>query len=106
MPPRRSTSSFSEVLPGVLGPLKPSARVGQEEIQQVWRRLVVGEAAEHSWPRRLCRRRLWVEVDSSGWMYALHLKRAFILEGLMELLGARRVNALSFRIGEKHAEEG
>ena len=59
------------------------------------------EAARHSWPHRLMGGRLLVEVENSGWMYTLNLKKPQLLEGLMELLGAARVKGLGFRIGEK-----
>lgn len=72
-----------------------------EEMGQVWKRLTGEEAARHSWPKRLVGRRLVVEVENSGWMYALGMKKAQLLEGLIELLGAGRVKALVFRIGER-----
>lgn len=73
----------------------------QEEIVGLWRRLVGEEAARHSWPRRLTQQRLIVEVENSGWMYTLGSRKAQLLEGLVELLGAGRVRQLSFRIGER-----
>lgn len=98
----QGTTPLAKILPGVLSGLRqPQARVDQETMQELWRRLAGEEAAAHSWPRRLVRRRVLVEVDSSGWMHALWLRRAFLLEGLIECLGARRVRDLGFRIGEQ-----
>ncbi len=69
-------------------------------MQEVWERLVGKEAAKHSWPRQLTRGRLLVEVENSGWMYNLSLKKNQLLQGLVELLGASRMKELSFRMGE------
>lgn len=70
-------------------------------IQGIWERLVGKEAAQHSWPRTLKGGRLLVEVENSGWMYTLRLKKTPVLEGLIELLGASRVRMLGFRMGER-----
>jgi len=72
---------------------------------EVWQRLVGEEGAQHSWPNRLMGRKLVVEVENSGWMYMLGLRKTELLEGLVELLGASRVRALVLRIGEKQQRE-
>ena len=59
------------------------------------------EAAQHSWPRKLEQGTLTVEVENSGWMYVLGMKKRELLEGWIELIGAARVKGLSFRMGEK-----
>ena len=96
-----STSPLVDILPKVFKDLRPEARPSQEIIRETWERLVGTEAAGHSWPRRLARGRLTVEVENSGWMYTLRLKKMQLLEGLIELLGAARVRTLGFRMGEK-----
>lgn len=72
----------------------------KEAIDQVWARLVGKEVAQHSWPRSLSRGRLLVEVENSGYLFTLSLKKNELLQGLIELLGANRVRSLSFRMGE------
>ena len=72
----------------------------REQMQEVWARIAGAEAARHSWPRKMLRRRLVVEVENSGWMYALSLRKEALLIGLVELLGAAKVKGLSFRMGE------
>ena len=81
--------------------MQEKTRPSQEEIGGIWERLVGQEAAQHSWPRRLTGKRVVVEVENSGWMYTLNLKKQLLLRGLIEQLGAARVEELSFRIGEK-----
>ena len=102
---KRPVIPLSKVLHGVLENLQPDTKLGQEEIEAVWERLAGKEAAIHSWPRRLTKGKLLVEVDSSGWLYTLNLKKQFLAEGLIELLGAERLRELSFRIGEKDAKK-
>lgn len=99
-PHSSNVTPIESVLAGLVEKLQGGGRPSQEEIASVWRRLVGEEAAQHSWPRRLAQQRLIVEVENSGWMYALGTKKAQLLEGLVELMGAGRVRQLSFRIGE------
>lgn len=96
---------LSSVLAGVLRRVQGGGKPSLEEISAVWKRLVGEEGARHSWPRRLVDRRLVVEVENSGWMYTLGMKRAQLVEGLIELLGVGRVRALTLRIGERNPGE-
>lgn len=72
-----------------------------EEVASVWKRLAGEEAAQHSWPRKLTRGMLTIEVENSGWMHVLGMKKGELLEGWIELMGVARVKGLSFRIGER-----
>ena len=89
------------MLAGVLRNVRKGGKLSLEEMAEVWKRVAGAEAAGHSWPRRMSGGRLVVEVENSGWMYALGLKRAQLTEGLIELLGAGRAKTLSLRIGER-----
>jgi len=99
MPRSRPLTPLADLLPKVLKEMR-SDRLDKETVEMVWRRLVGEKAARYSRPRRLNRRRLVVEVDNSGWMYTLGLKKDRLLIGLIELLGVGRVKSLTFRIGE------
>lgn len=103
MSPSRTTAAvpLSSILTGTLRKMRGGGKPSREEMAEVWKRLVGEDAARHSWPRRLSGRRLVVEVENSGWMYTLGMKKAQIVEGLIELLGAGRVMALVLRIGER-----
>lgn len=92
---------LSALLPGVLRQLQGEERLSLEQIGAAWERLVGSEASKHSWPRRLVGSGLAVEVENSGWMYELNLRKTDLLEGLIELLGAGRVRRLTLRMGEK-----
>lgn len=58
-------------------------------------------AARHSWPKRLTSGRLLVEVENSGWMYTLTLRKAQLTQGLTDHFGAGLIQELTFRIGER-----
>ena len=88
------------LLPQLLTDIQHGGRPTKEVMETAWGRVVGEKAAQNSWPRRLARGRLIVEVGNSGWMYTLSPMRFEILQGLIELLGAGRVKSLSFRIGE------
>jgi len=90
--------TLGDVVSGVLQNLN---RPQKDLISQVWTRLAGEKAARHTWPHSLTRKRLLVEVENSGWMYTLGMRKRELLQGLIELMGASRVNQLSFRIGER-----
>ena len=98
---KRPVSSLGSILPKVIQEMQKDPRPCLEEVQDIWRQVAGDEAAQHSWPRRLTGKRLVVEVENSGWMYTLNLKKQALLQGLVERLGADRVEELAFRIGEK-----
>jgi predicted nucleic acid-binding Zn ribbon protein len=101
---RRDPARLSELLPHVLGAIQGTSRVSREEIGKFWNILVGSETARHSWPIRLAEGSLVVEVENSGWLYELHLRKVELLEGLMELIGAQRVQRLSLRLGERQED--
>ena len=101
MPRHSSASPLSAVLSGVLGNLRTDQRPSIEEMTQVWRRVAGEAAARHSWPKRILRQRLVIGVENSGWMYSLNLRSRDLLEGLVELMGCRRVRELGFQMGDR-----
>jgi len=44
-----------------------------------------------------------VEVENSGWMYTLNLKKEKLLQGLIEAFGAGQVKGVRFRMGESES---
>ena len=98
---KAASTPIQKILSGLLHKLHAEGRPSLEEVTETWKRLVGEEAAQYSWPCRLNRQRLVVEVENSGWMHALRMKKDQLQEGLIELMGAGRVSQLSFRIGEK-----
>ena len=97
----RSVTPLSSIVPGLLEGMQTDSRPSLERMRKIWVRLVGEEAAMHSWPRQLAQGTLLVEVENSGWMYTLSLKKQMLIQGLIELLGAGRIKSLSFRIGDE-----
>lgn len=97
----RRVTSIGKILPKVLREIGSETHFTREVVDEAWGRVAGEEAARHSRPIGVRRGRVTVEVENSGWMYALGLKRAQLVEGLMELLGAARAKTLSLRIGER-----
>ena len=95
------STPVTHLLSGLLRKMQLEGRPSLEEVTEVWKRLAGERAAAASWPRRLNRQRLVVEVENSGWMHELRMRKLQLQEGLIELMGAGRVKELSFRIGEK-----
>lgn len=101
MPQKQTSTSLGDLLPKVLQKLSSHPRPSREAIDKVWRRLVGKQAAHYSWPRRLVRGRLIVEVENSGWMFTLNQKRVELLHELIQSMGKDVIQSLSFRIGER-----
>lgn len=97
----KPSEPVTDLLSSLLRKMQGEGRPSLEEVTEVWKRLAGEEAAAASWPRRLSRQRLVVEVENSGWMHQLRMRKLQLQEGLIELMGAGRVKELSFRIGEK-----
>ena len=91
----------THLLSGLLRKMQSEGRPSLEDVTEIWKRLAGDKAAASSWPRRLNKQRLVVEVENSGWMHELRMRKLQLQEGLIELMGAGRVKELSFRIGEK-----
>jgi predicted nucleic acid-binding Zn ribbon protein len=98
---KKTAIPLASVLAKVLESIQSDGKPTQEQIAQVWARVAGEEAARHSWPKKLQQLSLVVEVENSGWIYTLNLRKAQLLEGLVELLGTGTVRRLEFRIGER-----
>ena len=96
----KQAATLKGLLPSVLKQLKTGNRPTAEAMQETWKRLVGEKAASHSWPRQWIRGRVVIEVENSGWMHSLNLRKRKLLEGWIELLGAGWIKEISFRVGE------
>ena len=98
--PSKAPEPLSAVLLKIMDSMQSESNLTHEQIHEVWTRIAGEEAASHSWPKQIHKQCLVVEVENSGWIYALNLKKAQLLEGLIEFLGAGTIRQLAFRIGE------
>lgn len=75
-------------------------RLGEEEIVEAWKAAAGAAAAGHSKPVSFKGAVVVVNVDNSGWLYELTLKKKEITRTLSEKLGGRKIKEIRFRIGE------
>ena len=71
-----------------------------DEIEGIWKEIVGKKAFAHTKPALLKKKRLVINVDGSGWLYELTLRKDEFLAALKKRLGKDKINELQFRIGE------
>lgn len=96
-PPR---NPLEGLLKDVIKNLSGKDRLGAEEITEAWRSAAGEDAARHSKPVSLKKSTVVVNVDSSGWLYELTIKKKEILRKLEEVLKGKKVKDIRLRIGE------
>lgn len=75
-------------------------RLTEEDMASVWEAAAGKRASKHTAPASLKKARLVINVDGSGWLYELTLKKKEILKKLKGRLGDKKVKDIRFRIGE------
>ena len=89
------------ILRKVLSALKKKkGKCGEEEIRKAWTSAVGKKASQHTRPVGLKASQLIVNVDGSGWLYELTLKKKDIVKKLGEKLKTKRIKEIRLRIGE------
>ncbi|MDD3906030.1 MAG: DUF721 domain-containing protein [Candidatus Omnitrophica bacterium] len=94
--------SIEDVVKDVIKKLSGKNRVGEEEITNAWREAAGAKAAGHSRPVAIKKGVLTINVDGSGWLYELTIKKRELLEKLKENLNlkGKQLKNLRFRIGD------
>lgn len=103
MPMKRAKSkekSIENILKDVIGNLSGKGRVSEEEIGGAWGKAAGTKAAAHTKPVLLKKSVLTVNVDSSGWLYELTIKKKELLGKLDGKIRGKQLKGLRFRIGE------
>ena len=75
-------------------------RIGAEEVVEAWVYAVGKAASKHSKPVSFNKSVLLVNIDDSGWLYELTIKKKEVLKKLIEKLKGKKLNGIRFRIGE------
>ncbi|MFA5146496.1 MAG: DciA family protein [Candidatus Omnitrophota bacterium] len=88
------------VLENIIAGLKKDKAVTEEDIRAAWRRAAGRKAACHTRPVAIRRAELVVNVDDSGWLYELTLKKKDILKKLSVKLKKKKIRNVRFRIGD------
>lgn len=97
---RPDQKPLAEALKNVIKDLSGKARLGEEEIAEAWNASVGADAARHSRPVSLNKGTIAVNVDSSGWLYELTVKKKDILKQLEAALKGKKIIDIRLRIGE------
>ncbi|PIQ82476.1 MAG: hypothetical protein COV76_03230 [Candidatus Omnitrophica bacterium CG11_big_fil_rev_8_21_14_0_20_64_10] len=101
----RPITPMKDVIRGVMRGIGKKERPGKEEMELVWLELVGPDGIKHSWPKTLRQKRLLVDVENSGWMYTLGMKKNQLLKGLQKKFGQEQILEIRFRIGEPTNQE-
>ena len=97
----KKDASLEGVLKRIIKKLGPGGNFTEEGVADAWRYAVGDAAAKHAAPASFRNGVLIVNVDSSGWLYDLTIRKGEILEKMCERLkAARKIKQLRFRIGD------
>lgn len=91
--------SLGSELQNIISKLK-KGHVSEKDMAGAWKAAAGARAFRHTKPVTLKKARLVVNVDGSGWLYELTLKKREILKKLEEKLKPKKIREIKFRIGE------
>ena len=95
------TQRIGTVLSRVIKDLKIEERMEGERLLGQWNRIIGERIAGHSRPIGIKRKKLFVHVDSSGWVYELNTHyKGEILNKINEYFGKELLEDIYFKIGE------
>jgi predicted nucleic acid-binding Zn ribbon protein len=97
---QKKTKAISDVLKETMKKLSSPSRPSEEDISALWGAAAGSDAARHSKPVAIKRSELIVEVDSSGWLYELTLRKKAALKNLEGKLGKKNLKNIRLRIGD------
>ncbi len=77
----------------------PSEAIRLERLRDQWPKLVSPRVARRTWPARLFRGQLWVNVHDNQWLHELGYLRQEILDRLHRERDFEKVNSIELRLG-------
>ncbi len=89
---------IKSIVNNVLQQLSSNNRRPQEEILKIWQDVLGNKAAKHTKIMGIKNTKLMVNVDSSVWLFQLHLRRSRLLEKLRGIMND--LEGINFRIGK------
>lgn len=95
-----ASKALGDIMAGVMKKLGGPGRVSDEAMGEAWRKAAGGGGALHSRCVSFKRSSVFVNVDSSGWLYELTTRKREILAALEKELGGKKFRDIRFRIGE------
>ena len=97
---KRKAERIEAVVKSLMEKLDKHSNPTSDEIEDIWKEVVGKKAFAHTKPASLMKKRLVINVDGSGWLYELTLRKDEFLAALKKRLGKDKINELQFRIGE------
>ena len=91
---------FSKLIGKVIDGLSGKARLGEEEIEEAWRKAAGKAAARHTKPVSFTKATLVINVASSSWLYELSVLKKELLKSLEVQLKGKKIKEIRFRIGD------
>lgn len=96
----RKPVAIEDLLKKTLKDLRSKKKLTQEEVAAMWEEAVGRAASRHTRPVSFRGARLAVNVDDSGWLYELTIKKKEILAKLGGKFQPKKLKDIRFRIGE------
>ena len=90
--------SIKNIIPQVINSLSRKKVNNQSKIPEIWQNILDKDARQHAAVSDFEQGHLWVNVDSSPWLYRLNLQKSKILKKLKEEIP--EIQKLSFKIGK------
>ena len=91
---------IDSIVKDVIKTLSGRGRVSAEEVGGAWIDAAGHRAAKHTKPVSIKKSVLTINVDDSGWLYELTIKKKELLKKLEGKIRAKELKGLRFRIGE------
>jgi predicted nucleic acid-binding Zn ribbon protein len=91
---------IKSVVETVLQKLQKKEQGAKGEIVKAWYAAIDSDAPKHAKPILLRKKVLTIEVDSSGWLYMLNLKKRDMLDKIRKVVGRDKIEDIRFRMGE------
>ncbi|MFA6320253.1 MAG: DUF721 domain-containing protein [Candidatus Omnitrophota bacterium] len=97
---RTKQKSIENIVKDVIKSLSGSDRVSEEEVVDAWVGAVGEKAAKHTKPVSIKKGIMTVNIDGSGWLYEVTVRKKELLKKLEGKIKGKQVKVLRFRIGE------
>lgn len=97
---RTKERSIENIIKDVIKDLSGRGRVSEEEVSGAWLAAAGEKAAKHTKPVSIKRSVLTVNVDASGWLYELTIKKRDLLKKMEGKIRGKKLKEIRFRIGE------
>ncbi len=92
--------TIDSIVKKVIKNLSGKGRVSWEEVSGAWESAAGSKAAGHTRPVAIRKGVLTVNVDGSGWLYELTIKKKELLKKLDGKIRGKTIKGIRFRIGE------